>query len=141
MPFGALNLKYQCFGHGLCTCGLGLTKYRSMGDALFLILEYLLPITNPIIATTLDTLASSPSTANGYTLLWTLLREFIPMLDTTAPTQLPLWPDSDDIFQYARLIIMFCDLAQHRGPLYTEAMKSQLFLTTVQGRYASMASH
>ena len=141
MPFGALNLKYQCFGHGLCTCGLGLTRYKTMGDALFLILEYLLPMTNPIIATTLDTLASSPSTANGYTLLWTLLREFIPMLDTTTPTQLPLWPDSDDIFQYARLIIMFCDLAQHRGPPYTEAMKSRLFLTTVRGRYVSMASH
>jgi hypothetical protein len=141
MPFGALNLKYQCFGHGLCTCGLGLTKYKSMGDALFLILEYLLPMTNPIVATTLDTLASSPSTANGYTLLWTLLREFIPMLDNTTPTQLPVWPDSDDIFQYARLIIMFCDLAQHRGPPYTEAMKSRLFLTTVRGRYVSMASH
>ena len=140
MPFGALNLKYQCFGHGLCTCGLGLTKYKTMGDALFLILEYLLPTTNPIIATTLDTLASSPSTANGYTLLWTLLREFIPMLDNTTPTQLPLWPDSDDIFQYARLVIMFCDLAQHCGPPYTEAMKSRLFLTTVRGRYASMAS-
>ena len=59
-----------------------------MGDDLFLILEYLLPMTNPIITNTLDTLASSSSTANGYTLLWTLLREFIPMLDTTAPTQL-----------------------------------------------------
>ena len=140
MPFGALNLKYQCLGHGLCTCGLGLTRYKTMGDALFLILEYLLPMTNPIITTTLDTLASSPSTANGYTLLWTLLREFIPMLEATTPTQLPTWPESDDIFQYARLIIMYCDLAQHRGPSYTEAMKSRLFLSTVWGRYASMAS-
>ena len=59
-----------------------------MGDDLFLILEYLLPMTNPIITNTLDTLASSSSTANGYTLLWTLLQEFIPMLDTTTPTQL-----------------------------------------------------
>jgi hypothetical protein len=140
MPFGAINLKYQCFGHGLCTCGVGLTRYKCMGDALFLILEYLLPMTNPIIATTLDTLASNPSTANGYTLLWTVLREFIPMLDATTPTHLPMWPDSDDIFQYARLIIMYCDLAQHRGPPYTEAMKSRLFLSTVRGRYASMAS-
>lgn len=111
-----------------------------MGDALFLILEYLLPMTNPIISSTLDTLVSSPSTANGYTLLWTILREFIPMLDTTTPNQLPTWPESDDIFQYARLIIMYCDLAQHRGPQYTEAMKSRLFLSTVRGRYASMAS-
>jgi len=97
-------------------------------------------MTNPIISSTLDTLVSSPSTANGYTLLWTILREFIPMLDTTTPNQLPTWPESDDIFQYARLIIMYCDLAQHRGPQYTEAMKSRLFLSTVRGRYASMAS-
>ena len=140
MPFGALNLKYQCYGHGLCTCGLGLSRYKCMGDALFLILEYLLPASNPIISTTLDTLASSPSTANGYTLLWTIMREFIPMLDITTPTQLPSWPDSDDIFQYARLIIMYCDLAHHRGPPYTEAMRSRLFLSTVRGRYASLAS-
>ena len=94
MPFGAINLKYQCFGHGLCTCGLGLIRYKRMG----------MPLTNPIIASTMDTLATSPSTANGYTLLWTLLREFIPMLDSTTPTQLPSWPDSDDIFQYAGLL-------------------------------------
>ena len=49
MPFGAINLKYQCFGHGLCTCGLGLIRYKHMGDALFLVLKYLLPLTNPII--------------------------------------------------------------------------------------------
>ena len=52
MPFGALNLKYQCYGHGLCTCGLGLSRYKCMGDALFLTLEYLLPDSNPIISTT-----------------------------------------------------------------------------------------
>lgn len=140
MPFGAINLKYQCHGHGLCTCGLGLTRYKNMGDALFLILEYLLPTSNPIITSTLETLAVSSSTANGYTLLWTLLREFIPMLDSTTPTQLPTWPESDDIFQFARLIIMYCDLSQHRGPPYTEAMKSRLFLSTVRGRYISMAT-
>ena len=136
MPFGALNLKYQCYGHALCTCGLGLIRYKRMGDALFLVLEYLLPLTNPIIATTLDTLSLSPTSANGYTLLWTLLREFIPMLDTTTPMRLPTWPESDDIFQYARLVIMYCDLSRHSGPPYTEAMRSKLFLTTVQGRFA-----
>jgi len=140
MPFGAVNLRYQCRGHALCICGLGLVRYRSMGDALFLILEHLLPVSNPIIATTLDSLATLSSTANGYTLLWTLLREFIPMLDNTTPTAFPTWPESDDIFQYARLVLMYCDLAQHRGPPYTDAMKSRLFLTTVRGRYASMAS-
>ena len=140
MPFGAINMKYQCFGHGLCTCGLGLDRYRRMGDALFLVLEYLLPVSNPIIATTLATLATRPHTANGYTLLWTLLKEFIPMLDHTTPTQLPTWPESDDIFQFARLVLMYCDLSQHRGPPYSDAMKSRLFLSNVRGRYTSMAS-
>ena len=140
MPFGAINLKYQCFGHALCTCGLGLERYKLMGDALFSLLEYLLPMSNPIIASTLDTLAINSSSANGYTLLWTLLREFIPMLDCTTPTQLPTWPESNDIFQFARLVIMYCDLAQHRGPQYSDAMKSRLFLSTVRGRYASMAN-
>lgn len=62
------------------------------------------------------------------------------MLNTTTPTQLPKWPESDDIFQFARLVIMYCDLAQHRGPQYTEAMKSRLFRTSVRGWYTSMAS-
>ena len=68
------------------------------------------------------------------------IREFILMLDSTTPTQLPTWPKSDDIFQFAQLIIMYCDLSQHRGPPYTEAMKSRLFLSTVRGRYISMAT-
>ena len=54
-----------------------------MEDALFLVLEYLLPTLNVVITTALDTLMNSPTLANGYELLWTLLKEFVPMFDRT----------------------------------------------------------
>ncbi len=83
---------------------------------------YLLPALNTHITTAIDTLANSPSSANGYELLWTLLKEFIPMFDRTKPSPFPSWPASDDIFQFARMVIMYCDLSMHKGPHYTEAM-------------------
>jgi hypothetical protein len=140
VPFEAISLNYECMGHNLCLCGLGLTRWKTMGDALFLVLEYLLPTTNTTIANTLDTLANTRAAANGYELLWTLLKEFIPMLNCTKPTPFPSWPESADIFQYARLVLMYCDLARHHGPPYTEAMKSRMFLMNVRGSYVSITT-
>ncbi len=139
MPFEAINLKYECQGHGLCICGLGVERWRRMGDALFLILENLLPSDNAIISTTMTSLANGPSAANGYELLWTLLKEFIPMFDRTQPAPFPTWPASDDIFDFGRLVLMYCDLSRHRGPAFTEAMKSRMFLLNVQGHYTTLA--
>ena len=140
MPFEAINLKYECHGHALCTCGLGLARWKRMGDALFLVLEYLLPTTNSIISTNLDALANGPSSANGYELLWILLKEFIPMFDRSRPAIFPTWTDSEDIFQFARMLLMYCTLSQHRGPPYSEAMKSRMFLSNVRGRYTTLAA-
>ncbi len=138
MPFEAINLKYECQGHSLCLCGLGITRWRKMGDALFIILEYLLPSNNAIISTTMMSLANGPTAANGYELLWILLKEFIPMFDRTQPAPFPTWPASDNVFEFGRLILMYCDLSRHRGPPFTEAMKSRMFLLHVQGRFASI---
>ena len=140
VPFEAINLKYESGGHGLCICGLGLERWKQMGDALFIILEYLLPTTNAIISTSVESIANGSSSANGYELLWILLKEFIPMLDRSKPAVFPSWPESDDIFQFARLILMYCTLSHHRGPPYSEALKSRMFLSNVRGRYATLAS-
>ncbi len=138
MPFEAINLKYKCQGHGLCLCGLGITRWRRMGDALFIVLENLLPPDNAIISTTMTSLANGPS-ANGYELLWILLKEFIPVFDRTQPAPFPTWPPSDDVFEFARLVLMYCDLSRHRGPAFTEAMKSRMFLLNIQGNYTTLA--
>ena len=140
VPFEAINLKYESGGHGLCICGLGLERWEQMGDALFVILEYLLPTTNALITTSVESIANGSSSANGYELLWILLKEFIPMLDQSKPAVFPSWPVSDDIFQFARLILMYCTLSHHRGPPYSEAIKSRMFLSNVRGRYATLAT-
>ena len=140
VPFEAITLRYECQGHCLCLCGLGLTRWRKMGDALFMVLEYLLPTTDQRVTTAIDNLANGSLTANGYELLWILMKQFIPMFDRTVPSQLPSWPDSDDLFQYARLITMYCDMSRHSGTRFTEAMKSRMFLRGVQGRYIPIAN-
>ncbi len=112
-----------------------------MGDALFLVLEYLLPLSNSTIATTMECLSTNSTSANGYELLWTLLKEFIPWLDRTKPLTFPTWPASNDIHQYAHLVMLYCDLAHHHGTPYSEALRSWIFLTNVQGAYAMMAQH
>lgn len=62
------------------------------------------------------------------------------MLDRTKPTPFPSWPDASDIFQYANLVLMYCDLARHHGPPYSEAMKSRMFLTNVRGAYLGLST-
>ena len=63
------------------------------------------------------------------------------MFDRTKPAPFPDWPTSDDIHQYARMVLMFCDLLHHSGPPYTEAMKSRMFLSHLKGPYQSLALH
>jgi hypothetical protein len=139
MPFEAISLTYEYQGHNLCICGLGVNRWRRMGDALFLVLEYLLPEGNAIIKTTMMSLANGSTLANGYTLLWILLKEFIPMFDRTQPAYFPSWPQSDDIFEFGYLVLMYCDLSRHHGRPFTEAMKSRMFLNNVRGRYVALA--
>lgn len=135
IPFEVINLRYECQGHGLCLCGLGLSRWRRMGDALFLVLENLLPDTDQRVTTAIETLANGSLNANGYELLWVLMKEFIPMFDRTIPSQLPSWLASDDLYHYARLIIMYCDMSRHSGTRFTEVMKSRMFLRGVKGKY------
>jgi hypothetical protein len=85
MPFEAIGLTYEYQGHNLCICGLGVNRWRRMGDALFIILEYILPDSNAIIKTTITSLANGYTSANGYTLLWILLKNLSQCL--TEPNQ------------------------------------------------------
>ena len=105
-----------------------------MGDALFLLLEYLLPTSNNYITTALDNLANSPSLVNGCEILWKLLKEFVPMFDHTIPAIFSSWPDLGDLYQFSRLVLMYCDLSCNQGTPYTDAMKSRMFLMHGKGQ-------
>ena len=61
------------------------------------------------------------------------------MFDRTKPAPFPTWPSNDDIHQYARMVLMYCDLSHHNGPPYSEAMKSRMFLTNLRGTYHTLA--
>jgi hypothetical protein len=43
VPFESFNMSYREKGHGLCLCGLGICRYRSMDCALIAVLQTLIP--------------------------------------------------------------------------------------------------
>ena len=64
------------------------------------------------------------------------------MFDCTKLSIFSGWPESDDIYQFAHLVLMYCNLSRSQeGPPYTDAMKSRMFLTHVKGQYHTVASH
>ena len=50
MPFDALDLQYAQGGHAFCLCGLGHRVFILMGSSLFLVIQKLLPVSDPQIS-------------------------------------------------------------------------------------------
>jgi hypothetical protein len=100
-----------------------------MGCALFEVLQTLMPQEDTYISLQVKSVAND--SCNGFELLWFLQKKFITMFDLTKG---PTWPDwHDDIFQYAKRVLMHCDLSRHRNTAYLDANRSLLFLRGLQG--------
>jgi hypothetical protein len=130
-PFEAFIMKYSEWGHGLCLCGLGVKCSLHMGHALFAILQQLLPTSNSFIESQLELVGNDSN--NGFNLLWLLQKRFITMFDLTKELSWPEW--HDDIFRYAKRVLMHCDLSCYSSTMYTGVTCSLLFLCGLQGRY------
>jgi hypothetical protein len=134
-PFKAFNMLFWEKGHGLCLCSLGVKRYRSMGHALFGVLQQLLPHSDTYIHSQIESVANN--SCNGCELLWILQKRFIAMFDLTKE---PTWPDwHTDVIRYAKRVIMHCDLCRHCSTTYTSAHRSLLFLRGLQGRYKDIS--
>jgi hypothetical protein len=94
VSFESFNMSYRKKGHGLCLCGLGIRRYRSMGCTLFAVLQTLVPQEDTYIILQVESMANDA--CNGFELLWILQKKFITMFDLTKE---PTWLDwHDDIF-------------------------------------------
>ncbi len=134
-PFEAFNMLFWEKGHGLCLCGLGVKRYRSMGRALFGVLQQLLPHSDTYIHLQVELVANN--SCNGFKLLWILQKHFIAMFDLTKE---PTWPDwHTNVFRYAKWFIMHCDLCHHHSMTYTSAHWSLLFIWGLQGCYKDIS--
>ena len=140
MPFEGLDLQYAQGGHAFCICGLGYRVFRQMGSSLFLIIQKLLPTSDPQVVSKVQSVAQSGGT--GFELLWLLTKHFVPMISVTRQLLWPVWPESDDIFQFARRVALYCNLCRMRGqtPL-TEAQRSEMFLSKIVGTHRERAQH
>ena len=140
MPFEGLDLQYAQGGHAFCLCGLGYRVFRQMGSSLFLIIQKLVPTSDPQVVSKVQSVAQSGG--NGFELLWLLTKHFVPMVSVTRQLTWPVWPDNDDIFLFARRVALYCNLSRMRGqtPL-TESQRSEMFLSKVEGIHRERAQH
>ena len=140
MPFEGLDLQYAQGGHAFCLCGLGYRVFRQMGSSLFLIIQKLLPTTDPQVVSKVQSVAQSGG--DGFELLWLLTKHFVPMVSVTRQLTWPMWPNNDDIFLFARRVALYCNLSRMRGqtPL-TEIQRSEMFLSRVEGVHRERAQH
>jgi hypothetical protein len=122
-------MKYSNRGHGLCLCGLGVMKYRCMEHALFAILQKPLPTGDSFVQSQLEAVGNDSN--NGFELLWLLQKHYITMFDFTKE---PSWPEwQEDIFRYAKHVLMHCNLSRYCNTTYSKVNCSLLFLCGLQG--------
>jgi hypothetical protein len=134
VPFESFNMSYRKKGHGLCLCGLGICRYRSMGRALFAVLQTLMPQEDMYIKSQVESVAND--SCNVFELLWILQKKLITMFDLTKE---PTWSDwHDDIFRYTKRILMHCNLSHHRNTAYSDANHSLHFLRGLQGCWKAL---
>lgn len=108
MPFDALELQYAQGGHAFSLCGLGYRVFTQMGSSLFLVVQKLLPLTDPHISSKMQSVAQNGG--NGFELLWILTKHFVPMVSVTRQLTWPVWPSTDDVFLFARRVGLYCTL-------------------------------
>ena len=54
-------------------------------------------------------------------------------------TKEPSWPDwHHNILQYAKQVLIYCDLSRHRNTIYIDAHHSPLFLRSIQNCWKDM---
>ena len=103
-------------------------RYSACGKGLLELLQHLVPTTlSPAFNAILGTVHSE--TANGYDLLWRMLRLYVPGFDNAKPIVFPFWTEDTDIFVFAKLNMMYFRLQQlHKAP-FSNYDKSITFLT------------
>ena len=129
LPFEAVS-PYLKGGHGFCPPGLGLSKYVKMGNALLLVLELLLVNQGEFIRNQIQYLKAS-GRGNGYVLLWKICSTCLPLYDPAKELLNPVWPQSNDIYEFATLVRVHRSAQILRGTKMSEYAMCCLFLCSI----------
>ena len=133
LPTTPLDAIVLHFGYeGLFPPALGTMRYSACGRGLLELLQHLVPSTlSPAFNALLSTVRSE--SANGYDLLWRMLRHYVPGFDRAKPIVFPFWTESTNIFVFAKLTMMYFRLQQlHKAP-FSDYDKSITFLNGLAG--------
>ena len=129
-PLDAIALTHGY--EGLFPPALGTLCYSACGKGMLKLIPHLAPTTlSPAFNAILSTVRSE--TANGYDLLWRMLRQYVPGFDKAKPITFPFYTDDTDLFVFANLTLMYFCLQQlHKAP-FSNYDKSITFLNGLAG--------
>jgi hypothetical protein len=129
-PLDAIVLQYGY--EGLFPPALGTMRYSACGKGILKLLPHLVPPTlSPAFNAILSTVCSEM--ANGYDLLWQMLRQYVPGFNKAKPIIFPFWTEDTDLFVFAKLTLMYFCLQQLHKATFSNFNKSITFLNVLAG--------
>ncbi len=133
MPFNGIQLEYE--EHGLCIPGLGYAAYQEQSQALWSIINTLLP-TRADIKTHIT---STRSTQDGYRLLWLVGSQVVKILSRLQSVPEPRWLDNDTVFSFSDTVELYKILRRMRGQGLDDKDIGIKFLVGVRGKHQALA--
>jgi len=133
MPFNGIQLEYE--EHGLCIPGLGYTAYQAQSQALWSIINTLLP-TRADIKTHIT---GTRSTQDGYRLLWLVGSQVVKILSRLQSVPEPRWLDDDTVFSFSETVELYKILRRMRGQGLDDKDIGIKFLVGVRGKHQALA--
>jgi hypothetical protein len=129
-PLDAIILQHEY--EGLFPPALGTIRYNACGKGMLELIPHLVPATlSPAFNAILSTVRSE--TANGYDLLWRMLRQYVPGFDKSKPIIFPFWTEDTDLFVFAKLTLLYFRLQQLQKAPFSDYDKSITFLNGLAG--------
>ena len=134
MPLNGIQLEYE--EHGLCIPGLGHMAYQEQSQALWSIINTLLPATRADIK---SHITSTRSTQDGYRLLWLVGSQVVRILSRLQSVPEPRWSDNDTVFSFGDTVELYKILRRMRGQGLDDKEIGIKFLIGVRGKHQALA--
>jgi hypothetical protein len=128
VPFDAIVLQWSYVG--LCLPGVGEARYSAMGQALFSILDRVLPKNNLAVGDCIVSLLGFRH--DGFRLLHLVMTRTLPVFCPSIPAMPPRWEDSGNVTAMAKAWHTYFRYAVKTGAFFPPIQRSLLFLDSLQ---------
>lgn len=128
IPFDSILPRYDYVG--LSLPAVGATRFMAMGQALFSVLERVLPMEDKVIKDCVDALEGMDH--NGFRLLMSIMTSAVPGFCPSLTSVPPVWDDVRNVTRMAKLWNLHWRLSAKHGATFTPINRSLLFLKSIQ---------